>query len=151
MMEIKRAGISETDFVIELFDKYRVFYKQASDISLAQKFIRSRLENNESVIFIAFTEKIPVGFTQLYPCYSSVRVLKNWILNDLYVDAAYRQKGIGEALIRAAMRFAKEEGASIVELSTAVDNFTAQKLYEFIGFKKQKPDNEFYTYRIPLD
>jgi hypothetical protein len=48
------------------------------------------------------------------------------------------------------MYFAKKEKATYVELSTAIDNFTAQSVYEAIGFQKQTPDTAFYTYRIDL-
>jgi ribosomal protein S18 acetylase RimI-like enzyme len=148
-MEIKRISSAESNLVVELFDKYRVFYKQQSDVALAETFVRARLDNNESVIFVALiSHTIPAGFTQLYPVYSSVRAIKNWVLNDLYVDTHYRKQGIGEALIKTAMDFAKEEKASFVELTTAIDNFTAQKLYEAIGFQKQLPDTGFYNYRI---
>ena len=153
-MEIRRIKSHETNLVIRLFDKYRVFYKQATDIVLAEHFIQTRLDNNESVIFVAIIEdkgkKEPAGFTQLYPTYSSVRVVKNWILNDLYVDAGYRKQGIGEKLIKTAMEFARADGAKFVELSTAWDNYTAQRLYETIGFDKQMPGNDFFTYRLNL-
>lgn len=151
-MEIKAITPAESNLVVELFDKYRVFYKQPSDISLAKTFIQTRLDNKESIIFVALITghdiSIPAGFTQLYPIYSSVRAVKNWLLNDLYVDAPYRRQGIGEALIKTAMDFARNEKASHVELSTAIDNFTAQRVYEAIGFQKQMPDTGFYTYRI---
>lgn len=151
-MEIRRINKEESDCVISLFNNYRIFYEQKSDILLAKKFIQERLDNNESVIFVAFAEnQIPVGFTQLYPTYSSVRIVKNWILNDLYVEKIHRKQGIGENLIKKAMQFAKENDAVFVELSTATDNFTAQKLYESIGFEKQKPDEDFFTYRIKVD
>jgi ribosomal protein S18 acetylase RimI-like enzyme len=153
-MEIKRISSSESNLVVELFNKYRIFYKQAPDITLAKTFIQARLDSNESVIFVALVTgeagTIPAGFTQLYPSYSSMRAVKNWILNDLYVDAAYRKRGIGEALIRTAMDFARKEKATYVELSTAIDNLTAQSVYEAIGFKKQMADTDFYTYRIEL-
>jgi ribosomal protein S18 acetylase RimI-like enzyme len=153
-MEIKRINGSQSNLVINLFDKYRIFYKQQPDISLARNFIQTRLDNNESVIFVALIDgnnKIkPVGFTQLYPKYSSVRAVKNWILNDLYVEAEYRKQGVGEKLIKRAMHFAKENNAKFLELSTAGNNYTAQKLYEQIGFEKQEPDKEFYTYKISL-
>jgi ribosomal protein S18 acetylase RimI-like enzyme len=151
-MQIKRITLLECDIVIDLFNKYRVFYKQPSDIKLAETFIKERLENNESVIFVALSpDNAPVGFTQLYPLISSVRVIKNWLLNDLYVDAAYRKQGIGEALIKAAMDFAKSENSTYINLETACDNFTAQSLYVDIGFKKQEPDNAYFTYRFELD
>jgi len=149
-MIIKRITVKEMNSVVHLFDQYRVFYKQVSDIVLAQQFIAQRLHHNESVIFVAFNGDLPVGFTQLYPTYSSMRASKNWILNDLYVSADYRKQGIGAALIDTAMNFAREDGAAYLALSTAVDNYTAQSLYEAIGFVKQQPDTAFFDYRINL-
>jgi ribosomal protein S18 acetylase RimI-like enzyme len=153
-MEVKRINSHEASLVTDLFDKYRMFYKQPSDITLAQNFIQDRLENNESIIFVAVVKnddnETPVGFTQLYPDYSSVRAIRNWILNDLYVDTGFRKQGIGETLIKSAMEFAKKEGAKYLELSTAVDNYTAQSLYTAIGFEKQEPDKNFISYRISL-
>lgn len=148
--EIIQIDRSQSNLVIELFDQYRVFYKKESDLALAKKFIQARLDNHESIIFVAMDETKPVGFTQLYPKYSSAGAVKNWILNDLYVEAGYRKQGIGEALIKRAIQFATQLEAVFVELSTAVDNFTAQKLYEQIGFIKQAPETDFYTYRINL-
>jgi len=153
-MQIKRISLSEYKLVTDLFNKYRVFYKQPSDITLAESFIKERLENNESVIFVALTDvdgqQVPVGFTQLYPLISSGRAARNWLLNDLYVEASHRNQGIGESLIKTAMEFARGKNATFVKLETAVDNYTAQSLYESIGFKKQEPGNAFFAYQIQL-
>lgn len=153
-MNIKRINKSERHLVIALFDQYRVFYGQPTDKVLADNFISQRLEKDESAIFVAIEEKdgkqIGAGFTQLYPTYSSVQAVKNWILNDLYVEESHRKKGIGEKLIRAAMAFAHSEGALFLLLETAVANHQAQRLYQNIGFIKQEPENEFFLYRISL-
>ncbi|HYH14582.1 MAG TPA: GNAT family N-acetyltransferase [Flavisolibacter sp.] len=153
-MHIKRINKTERHLVTDLFDQYRVFYNQPSDRVLADRYIQQRLANNESIIFVALETvngtDTPVGFTQLYPTYSSVRATKNWILNDLYVDAAHRRKGIGEQLIQAAMQMAKADGARFVQLETATDNYSAQRLYETIGFAKQQPEDGFFVYRIAL-
>ncbi|MCR8559465.1 GNAT family N-acetyltransferase [Mucilaginibacter sp. BJC16-A38] len=149
-MQIKRISASEYNLVIALFNSYRVFYKQEPDLALAESYIKARLQNNESVIFVAMVNEEPAGFTQLYPRLSSVRAAKNWLLNDLYVDEKHRKLGIGEALIKAAMDFARNDGATFVVLETAVDNYTAQSLYEAIGFVKQKSDGSFFTYQIQL-
>ena len=152
-MQIKKLAPYEYQQVTALFDKYRIFYGQPSNITLAENFIKERLDNGESVIFVAFADNrgefVPAGFTQLYPLISSVRAAKNWLLNDLYVDAAFRKQGIGEALIKAAMDFARSESAKFVKLETAFDNYTAQRLYERIGFVKQEPNN-FFAYRIDV-
>jgi ribosomal protein S18 acetylase RimI-like enzyme len=149
-MEIRRITLDESQLVTGLFDKYRVFYKKPSDIALAEAFIDERLGKNESVIFVAMEQALPTGFTQLYPKYSSVSATKNWILNDLYVDHNYRKQGIGEALIKTAMDFAKTEGATFVQLETAVDNYTAQRLYEAIGFKKQDRESGYLAYSVEV-
>jgi ribosomal protein S18 acetylase RimI-like enzyme len=149
-IKIKRIDRNEANLVVGLFNQYRIFYGKFSDLGMAKAFINARLENNESVIFVALDENQPVGFTQLYPKYSSVRLVKNWILNDLFVNPEYRKQGIGETLIKTAMNFAKGQGAVYVQLETAVDNFTAQSLYEQIGFVKQGTDEEFLLYKIEL-
>lgn len=150
-IEIKRIELNEANLVVGLFNQYRIFYGKFSDLGMAKGFIDARLENNESVIFVALDGNKPVGFTQAYPKYSSARLTKNWILNDLFVDENYRKQGIGEQLIKIVMGFAKTEGSTFVQLETAVDNYIAQSLYETIGFKKQEPDSEFFLYRIDIN
>lgn len=149
-LEIKRIDLNEANLVVGLFNQYRIFYGKFSDLGMAKAFIDARLENNESVIFVASADDKPIGFTQLYPKYSSVGLIKNWILNDLFVDPEYRKQGIGEMLIKTVMDFAKTQGSTFVQLETAVDNFTAQSLYEQIGFVKQGPDEEFLLYKIEI-
>ncbi|ANH81373.1 acetyltransferase [Niabella ginsenosidivorans] len=153
-MHIRQIQSGEAIQVVRLFDQYRMFYKQASDIALAQRFLEERLNNNESVIFAAFAEvngtEHAAGFTQLYPKYSSMRASKNWILNDLFVEGAFRKNGIGAALIQRAIAFARENGATFIQLETAYDNSTAQRLYEQTGFRQQPPETEFIVYRYAL-
>src|SRR3954468_599568 len=153
-MQIQRIDTNTLYLVATLFDKYRVFYHQPSDITSARQFLQQRLSNNESVIFAAVDDQngevIPAGFTQLYPLYSSVHIQKNWILNDLYVESNYRKQGIGRQLIDAAMQFAKEQGATYIQLETMPDNITAQRLYESIGFKQYNPFEGELVYKIAL-
>lgn len=153
-MNIRQINSTERHLVVDLFNKYRVFYNQPSDKELADRYLAQRLEKNESIVFVAIEvqngDEYPVGFTQLYPTYSSVRATKNWILNDLYVEEGQRQKGVGEKLIRAAMAYAKKDGAHFVQLETAMDNHKAQRLYENIGFVRQQPSDGFYVYRITV-
>ena len=154
-IEIKQLTLADAELVIDLFDLYRIFYKQSSNLQLAADFIKERLSQNESTIFVALMKdgdkQVPVGFTQLYPTYSSMRATKNWILNDLYVKVDYRKLGIGESLIKSAMLFAKTNNAKFVQLETAYDNKIAQSLYERIGFRKQELEQEFFLYKIEVN
>jgi ribosomal protein S18 acetylase RimI-like enzyme len=143
---IQRATINDLNSLSELFDLYRIFYKQESNLEGTKSFLKERLVNDESVVFIAYDEINPVGFVQLYPTFSSVSMKRSWILNDLYVNASARKKGFGEKLIKKAIEFAEETGAKGVSLETGNDNVTAQSLYEKIGFKKES--NYFYYFSI---
>ena len=145
-MSILKATVNDLDSLSELFDLYRIFYQQKSDISGAREFIKDRLNNQESVIFIAFDENNPIGFVQLYPSFSSVSMKRTWVLNDLYVRESVRGKGFGEKLIEKAITFAEETGAKGILLETNIENITAQRLYEKIGFTKET--NYFYFFSI---
>jgi ribosomal protein S18 acetylase RimI-like enzyme len=150
-LTIKQVAAPEVNLVAGLFNQYRIFYKQLSDIGMAKAYLEARLENNESIIFVAIADDQPVGFTQLYPKYSSAKLTKNWILNDLFVALSHRKKGIGAALIKTAMDFAKAQGSTFLQLETGTDNYAAQSLYEAIGFKKQEEDSTFFLYKIGLN
>ena len=142
MITIRRASIEDLEQIIPLFDAYRVFYEQASDTETARKFLTTRLENNQSVIFLAEENGKSVGFTQLYPMYSSVSMEEMYVLNDLFVAPSERGKGIGEKLLRQAQVYAHENNLKGLTLETASDN-PAQRLYERLGWKR---DPSYYHY-----
>jgi ribosomal protein S18 acetylase RimI-like enzyme len=128
-----------------LFNAYRMFYGRSSDLALAEKFLHDRLAAGESVIFFCQQQpaQTPVGFTQLYPSFSSVSAGRIWILNDLFVAPEARRFGVGRVLIQAAHDYARETNALRVVLSTAHTNIAAQALYESMGYIR---DIEFRTY-----
>ncbi len=145
-MSIQKATLHELESLTELFDLYRVFYEQTSDPGRAREFLRERLTNGESVVFMAFDEGNPIGFVQLYPSFSSVSMMRSWVLNDLFVKESARKKGFGEELLNAAIAFARETDAKGVSLETGTDNVKAQRLYEKIGFARES--NHFYYFTI---
>lgn len=146
-MEIYQATIEDLEGVSNLFNLYRVFYQQTSDLEGATAYIKERLETKDSVIFVVKNKKDYVGFTQLYPTFSSISMKRAWILNDLYVDAEARKQGIGEILLQKVKDFATETGAKNISLSTAPDNYSAQRLYEKNGYIR---DSQFYQYELSL-
>ena len=146
-MEIFQATIEDLEGMSNLFNLYRIFYQQESDIEGAKTYIKKRLVNEDSVIFVVRDREVYVGFTQLYPTFSSVSMKRTWILNDLYVDKTARKKGVGEMLLQKAKDYAIETGAKTISLSTAIDNYAAQRLYEKSGYTK---DSQFYQYELNL-
>ena len=146
-MEIIRAESEQVDLIAPLFDQYRQFYKYPSDLAGARRFLNERLKNRESVIFLAMEGDESLGFTQLYPTFSSTSLRPMWILNDLFVVPARRKSGVARALMMRARQFGMEHQAVELMLETATDNLNAQRLYESLGWKR---DTEFYTYHLHL-
>lgn len=93
-MEIYQATIADINGVATLFDQYRQFYQQPSDLEGAKSYIKERLSKKESIIFIVKNDGNYIGFTQLYPTFSSISMARAWILNDLYVTKNARKKAL---------------------------------------------------------
>ncbi|RDW19653.1 GNAT family N-acetyltransferase [Oceanobacillus chungangensis] len=146
-MEIYQATIEDLEGVSDLFNLYRIFYQQPSDLEGAKTYIKNRLESKDSVILVVKDKQEYVAFTQLYPTFSSISMQRVWILNDLYVDAEARNRGIGEMLLHKTKDFAIKTGAKSISLESAPDNYVAQRLYEKNGYKK---DSQFYHFDLDL-
>jgi GNAT superfamily N-acetyltransferase len=140
---VVQVSVEQVDLAAPLFDAYRQFYGQSPDLAGARRFLAERLGRGESVIFAAVEDGRALGFTQLYPSFSSVSMGSIWILNDLFVAAEARHRGVGARLLRAARDHALHTGAVRLELATAVTNTTAQALYERDGWRK---NTEFLHY-----
>ncbi len=134
---VRPAQAPDLEALVELFDAYRVYYRQPSSRRRVRAFLESRLKRQDSVILIADSGAAsPAGFTQLYPSFSSVALARLWILNDLYVDAGARRRGVATALLEAARRHALATGAVRLVLETLPDNAPAQALYRKLGWTR---------------
>jgi len=145
---VRQATVHDLDAVAPLFDAYRRFYLQRGDLDRSRRFLQERFAHHESVVLIAFdADGTARGFVQMYPLFSSVRCVRVYLLNDLFVAPAMRKQGVGAQLMTAAAEFARANGAASMSLSTAVDNATAQKLYESLGWKRE---TDYFEYHLPL-
>ena len=146
-IEIRQAVFADLEVVSKLLDDYRRFYGWASDMKAARAFLQARFEHGQSVVFIAFDGATPIGFTQLYPSFSSVSLARAFILNDLFVAESHRRAGVGARLLDAASCYARSMGAVRLSLNTDVRNTSAQALYEAKGWKK---DQEYFAFHLAL-
>lgn len=145
-IQVWRAGADDLPQAAALFDAYRQFYGKAPDPDAARQFLAARLAADESVLFLAGDDERALGFVQLYPLFSSTRMRRVWVLNDLFVTAEARGNGVGEALLQRARRHAGETGACELMLETAVGN-PARRLYERSGYRHL---TELAFYRLEL-
>lgn len=144
---VRQAVLADLDTLVPLFDGYRQFYGRTSDLAAARDFLLARFEHGESVVFIAHEGETPVGFTQLYPSFSSVSLARVFVLNDLFVVAQARRRGVAAQLIGAAIGIARATGAVRLALSTATTNTAAQSLYQSLGWQR---DEQFLVYQFAI-
>ncbi|WP_435405839.1 GNAT family N-acetyltransferase [Paenibacillus riograndensis] len=146
---LEQAGVQDLELAAPLFNDYRVFYGQQPDLAGAHQFLEARMDNKESVLFIAVTGEGAYrqagGFAQLYTSFSSVTMQRVWILNDLFVAAEQRGKGLGSLLLTGVREFARNTGAKGLELTTMTNNTGAQRLYEAHGYSRE---DEFFSYHL---
>ena len=145
IIPIRQAVFDDIDSIAPLFDAYRQFYGKDSDIGAARRFLRDRFDHGESVIFLAFDGDAAVGFTQLYPSFSSTALARVFILNDLFVAQDHRRSGVATRLLDAATTYARSLGAVRVSLNTDTANTTAQATYEARGWQR---DQAFLAYHF---
>jgi GNAT superfamily N-acetyltransferase len=143
-----RADASHIDKIAPLFDAYRRFYGQPSNLPQSRHFIAERIARDESVIFFAEdTNGETLGFVQMFPTFSSIDAHRTWLLGDLFTAPVARGKGVGTLLMNTARDFARLMGAKGMTLETATDNYSAQRLYESLGYVR---DPGYYTYCLDL-
>lgn len=144
-MNIRQVKTSDLDQLSILFNSYRIFYGKESNIDISKKFLESRISNKDSKMFICEVNNILTGFVQLYPLFSSVRVSKYWLLNDLFIDSEFRGKGYSKLLIDRAKELVLESGACGMMLETEKSNKIGNSLYPKTGFKINDLSN-FYEW-----
>ena len=132
---IRQAVLADLEQLAHLFDQYRQFYGNTSDVQGALAFLTERFNHGESVLFIAHDGADALGFTQMYPSFSSGSMARIFVFNDLFVNEAARRRGVARSLIEASADFARQCGAKRLTLSTARTNSSAQALYRSMGWE----------------
>ena len=71
-MSIREATLNDVEAISPLFDAYRVFYEQTSDLDGAAQCLKENLSCQRSHVFVFEDNETVLGFTQLYPAFCSV-------------------------------------------------------------------------------
>jgi ribosomal protein S18 acetylase RimI-like enzyme len=127
-----------------LFDAYRVFYRKPSDLAAANLFIKDRLLKKDSEIYVSENQEGSLtGFVQLYPLFSSTKMKRLWLLNDLYVNKSFRGLGVSIQLIDRTKQLVKESDACGMFLETEISNTIGNSLYPKAGFELNTVSNYY--------
>lgn len=144
-MQIRPVTRADLPRMIPLMLAYIVGFYKCPDPGedAVQELIVHLLEHPEQGIqFVAQREGVLIGFATLYSSFSTLRVKRIAILNDLYVHGDARAQKVGETLFRHCLSYVREQQYVCMQWETTTDNQIAQRLYEKMG--GQVIDHIFY-------
>ena len=145
---VRRAGPEEAEQIARLlYDFNTEFDEPTPEPAVLARRVRQLLSSGEMTVLLAAPRADGLAVLRFRP--SLWREALESYLEELYVVAERRGKGIGRALMEAAIELARSGGAVDMHLGTAEDDVAARALYESLGFNNRggRPDgpvNYFY-------
>jgi ribosomal protein S18 acetylase RimI-like enzyme len=148
MIIVSPAELPDVPRLAELFESYRLFYKQLPDPAGSRAYVEREVSEGSSRFFVARQAGADLlGFVHLLPTTNTLLLRPAWYLEDLFVTPENRRRGVGLALMQEAERFARESGAERLTLATAHDNLAAQALYRRLGYVREE---HFWSFHLVL-
>jgi GNAT superfamily N-acetyltransferase len=121
--------------LIELIKGYFAFYRTPFPVENKLEALLDALENDSDrgVQLVAEADGGLQGFATLYACFDTLVADRILVMNDLYVNPRFRNRGVGGALFDASLAYATAHGYARLDWVTAADNHDARRFYERRG------------------
>ena len=103
------------------------------DVAQAAEALAAVMEHEDSEVLVAERDGALAGICTVYRDIRSVRFGQRAWVEDLAVDPGHRSSGIGKRLLDAAKDWARERGATHLELDSAETRADAHRFYEREG------------------
>jgi GNAT superfamily N-acetyltransferase len=132
-VEIRTARTEEIDQLVAAYEW--LFAPPGSqppmwDPDAAAQRLAAAIEGETAEVFVADIDGAVAGFCTVYDEFESVRFGHRAWVEDLAVDPGRRSQGLGKGLLDAAKDWARERGASHLELDSALTRPDAHRFYE---------------------
>jgi GNAT superfamily N-acetyltransferase len=147
-LDITPIAAGEIDELLPLIAAYQRFYEveEIDEDRNRSFFARFLAPSEDGMLLGAREDGRLLGYACLYWHFSSLLAVETVLMNDLFVAAEARGRGVGRALIAASAEVARDRGAAYLEWATAPDNHTAQRLYDSISTDR----SEWIEYELEL-
>lgn len=135
--DVRPAGPDDAEAVGRLLHDFNTEYEDPTPgpEALARR-VRELVAGDDTRVLLAGPGPDGLAVLRLRPSLWSAA--RECYLAELYVVPALRGRGIGRALLEAAIALAREEGADHMDLGTSEDDVAARKLYERCGFTRHE-------------
>lgn len=133
--EVKSAVEKDIPGVINLLREFAEFENLSHEFSISEESLREAVfgENAFVYLLVGSRENDLIAFALLYPKFASFRGERSLYLEDLYVKANGRGKGVGLAMLKYAAKFAQSKGFQRLDWQALKWNIPAIDFYNKIG------------------
>lgn len=101
---------------------------------------------NENTLFLVAEERLPSGQMQIAGYVGMYLAFDEGEITNVAVDEAFRNKGIGQALVEELIAQASQKNICRIILEVRVSNAPAISLYKKMNFKKIGTRKNFYDF-----
>jgi GNAT superfamily N-acetyltransferase len=146
-VRIRKAGIKDSDSILELINELAKFEKLKEPGKKAQKRIINDAFGKKPYYYIllAHEGKEILGYAFYFYTYSSFLARRTLYLEDIFITDKMRNKGIGKLFFNELLKIAKKNKCGRMEWCVLDWNKNAIEFYNKLG---AKPLNEWIYYRI---
>lgn len=138
-LAIAPVAREDLDDLLPLVRAYCDFYHVAPSDEALLGLSRALIADptHEGRQWVARIDGEAVGFATVYWTWSTLSAARVGTLYDLYVRADVRRAGVARALLATCLRECRGHGATTLSWQTALDNETAQRLYNRVGATRE--------------
>lgn len=144
---IRQAVLSDSTSLVPLLVNYvgeSTSKRRDLEASEYESWVTARIASADGIYFLALVTDQVVGFAALFPIFDSISLTRQWSLNDLFVLPEFRGNAIAANLLEIVHRYAKESGATCIELETAKTNTISREMYRRRGYYESSEYSRFY-------
>jgi GNAT superfamily N-acetyltransferase len=149
-LQIRRAAEADTQLVRDFIRKLAEYGDLSDEVSATEEDVRRALFGPKPVAeaILAFWGSEAAGFALYSYSFSSFVGKPGIYVEDLYVEPAHRDKGIGKKLLVQLAKMGRERGCGRLEWSVLNWNERAMEFYQSLG---AVPMDEWTTFRLTGD
>ena len=131
----ERANICD-NLLTKLIQDEKKYDNSIDENFVVKDYFKNVIKNKDNILLCCEEDAIIKGYIYLKPVNNDSQ--KGYLIDGLYVEEKYRNKGIAKKLIEEALNIIKDANIDFIDINVLADNGVAIKLYKLFGFNEFK-------------
>ena len=142
---IRKAVANDIAGVLALLREFADFEDLADRVEITEQKLSAAVFGEKAFVncLVAVEGERLVAYALLHPIFSSFRGQKGMFLEDIFITAEYRRLQLGEKMLRAAAKLAREMDCQRIDLMVLDWNAPAIRFYEKLGAVRDEHERHF--------